>query len=57
MGPNREGRVRLAMGSQVVETCGVGNLYRINSPAAKAYLWLLMQQEEAARNTRTRFQA
>ena len=22
MGPNREGRVRLAMASQVVETCG-----------------------------------
>jgi hypothetical protein len=34
----------------------VGNLYRINSPAAKAYLWLLIRQEEAARNTRTRFQ-
>lgn len=28
------------------------NLYRINSPAAKAYVWLLMRQEELARNTR-----
>jgi hypothetical protein len=33
----------------------VGNLYRIKSPAAKAYLWLLIQQEEAARNTKTAF--
>ena len=63
--------VELIQGSQVVPWHGrkldtdcaffsrkiVGNLYRINSPAAKPYLWLLMQQEEAARNTRTRFQA
>ena len=63
--------VELIQGSQVVPWHGrtfdtdsaffsrkiVGNLYRINSPAAKAYLWLLMQQEETARNTRTRFQA
>ena len=26
-----------------------GNLYKINSPAAKAYLWLLLHQEEVAR--------
>jgi hypothetical protein len=33
----------------------IGNLYRIKSPAAKAYLWLLIQQEEAARNTKEVF--
>jgi len=33
----------------------VGNLFRIKSPAAKAYLWLLIQQEEAARNTKEAF--
>ena len=33
----------------------IGNLYRIKSPAAKAYLWLLIQQEEAARNTKEAF--
>jgi hypothetical protein len=30
----------------------IGNLFRIKSAAAKAYLWLLMVQEERARNTR-----
>jgi hypothetical protein len=35
----------------------VGNLYRIKSPAAKAYLWLLIQQEETSRNTGTKFSA
>jgi hypothetical protein len=30
----------------------VGNVYRIKGPAVKAYLWLLMHQEEQARNTR-----
>lgn len=30
----------------------VGNIYRIKGPAVKAYLWLLMHQEEQARNTR-----
>jgi hypothetical protein len=29
----------------------IGNLFRIKSPAAKAYLWLLIVQEERARNT------
>jgi len=33
----------------------IGNLYRINGAAAKAYLWLLIRQEEAARNTRQPF--
>lgn len=28
------------------------NLYRINGPAVKAYVWLLIRQEEVARNTR-----
>jgi len=35
----------------------VGNLYRIKSPAAKAYLWLLIQQEETSRNTGVKFSA
>jgi len=30
----------------------VSNLYKIKSPAAKAYVWLLIKQEELARNTR-----
>lgn len=30
----------------------VSNVYRIKGPAVKAYLWLLMLQEEQARNTR-----
>ncbi len=30
------------------------NLYRIKSPAVKAYVWLLMRQEELARSTRGR---
>ena len=30
----------------------VDNLYKIKGPAAKAYLWLLMRQEELARSTR-----
>jgi hypothetical protein len=30
----------------------VANIYRIKGPAVKAYLWLLMEQEEQARNTR-----
>ena len=30
----------------------VDNLVRINSPAVKAYLWLLIRQEELARNTK-----
>jgi hypothetical protein len=34
----------------------IGNLFQIKSPAAKAYLWLLIQQEEAARNTRQLFE-
>jgi hypothetical protein len=33
----------------------IGNLFRIKSAAAKAYLWLLIQQEETARNTKGRF--
>jgi hypothetical protein len=33
----------------------IGNLYRINGAAVKAYLWLLIQQEESARNTRAVF--
>ncbi len=33
----------------------IGNLYRINGPAVKAYLWLLIRQEETARNTRAVF--
>ena len=33
----------------------IGNLFRIESAAAKAYLWLLMVQEERARNTREPF--
>jgi hypothetical protein len=33
----------------------IGNLYRINGAAVKAYLWLLIQQEESARNTRAKF--
>jgi hypothetical protein len=33
----------------------IGNLYRIKSPAAKGYLWLLIQQEESARNTKRMF--
>jgi hypothetical protein len=33
----------------------IGNLFRIKSAAAKAYLWLLMVQEERARNTREPF--
>jgi hypothetical protein len=33
----------------------IGNLYRIKNPAAKAYLWLLIQQEETARNTKEVF--
>lgn len=28
------------------------NLYKINGPAVKAYIWLLIRQEELARNTR-----
>ncbi|GEM_PF-1705637 len=28
------------------------NLYKINGPAGKAYVWLLIRQEELARNTR-----
>jgi hypothetical protein len=28
------------------------NLYRIKNPAVKAYVWLLIRQEELARNTR-----
>ena len=28
------------------------NLYRINGPAVKAYVWLLIRQEETARNTK-----
>jgi Mn-dependent DtxR family transcriptional regulator len=34
----------------------IGNLYRIKSAAAKAYLWLLVVQEERARNTRQSFE-
>jgi hypothetical protein len=34
----------------------VGNLHRINDAAVKAYLWLLIRQEEEARNTKTAFQ-
>lgn len=30
----------------------VDNLYKIKGPAAKAYLWLLMRQEELARSTK-----
>jgi len=30
----------------------MGNLYRIDGPAVKAYLWLLIRQEELARNTK-----
>jgi hypothetical protein len=33
----------------------IGNLYRINGAAVKAYVWLLIQQEESARNTRAVF--
>jgi hypothetical protein len=33
----------------------IGNLFRIKSAAAKAYLWLLMVQEETARNTKEKF--
>jgi hypothetical protein len=33
----------------------IGKLYRINAAAVKAYLWLLIQQEESARNTRAVF--
>jgi hypothetical protein len=33
----------------------IGNLFRIKGPAAKAYLWLLIVQEERARNTREPF--
>jgi hypothetical protein len=33
----------------------IGNLFQVKSPAAKAYLWLLVQQEETARNTREVF--
>jgi hypothetical protein len=33
----------------------IGNLFRLKSAAAKAYLWLLMVQEERARNTREPF--
>jgi hypothetical protein len=33
----------------------IGNLYRINGPAVKAYLWLLIRQEESARNTKAAF--
>jgi hypothetical protein len=33
----------------------IGNLFRIKGPAAKAYLWLLIAQEERARNTREPF--
>ena len=33
----------------------IGNLYRIKSPAIKAYLWLLITQEETARNTKAVF--
>ncbi len=29
-----------------------GNLYKIDGPAVKAYVWLLIRQEELARNTR-----
>ncbi len=29
------------------------NLYKISGPAAKAYVWLLIRQEEVARNTRS----
>jgi hypothetical protein len=32
------------------------NLFRIKSPSAKAYLWLLIVQEERARNTRSSFE-
>ncbi len=63
--------VELIQGSQVVPWHGrlfndeyaflsgkvVGKLYRIDSPAAKAYLWLLIQQEETSRNTRAKFSA
>ena len=28
------------------------NLYKISGPAAKAYIWLLIRQEELARDTR-----
>jgi hypothetical protein len=30
----------------------LGNLYRIDGPAVKAYLWLLKRQEELAKNTK-----
>jgi hypothetical protein len=33
----------------------VGNLYRIKGRAMKAYLWLLIQQEELARNSSPKF--
>jgi hypothetical protein len=33
----------------------IGNLFRIKGPSAKGYLWLLMVQEERARNTREPF--
>jgi hypothetical protein len=33
----------------------IGNLYRIKGAAIKAYLWLLIKQEESARNTRAEF--
>lgn len=33
----------------------IRNLYAIKSPAAKAYLWLLIYQEEVARNTKEEF--
>lgn len=33
----------------------VGNIRRINGAAVKAYLWLLIRQEEAARNTKAEF--
>ena len=29
------------------------NLYKVNGPAAKAYVWLLIRQEELSRNTRS----
>jgi hypothetical protein len=34
-----------------------GNLHKINSPSAKAYLWLLVRQEELARRTKVSTEA
>jgi hypothetical protein len=33
----------------------IRNIYLIKSPAIKAYLWLLVKQEETARNTKAQF--